>query len=68
VVEVHQDEQPPYVLVGMRDGIERVTLLCGDRCPTVQVGDYLEADGEKQNEQLFEAETISLTRGGKRVR
>jgi hypothetical protein len=66
VVEVHQDEQqdgqPPYVVIGNRDGLVKVVLLCKDQCPTVQVGDYLEAEGTKQNEQLFEATDVTVDR------
>jgi hypothetical protein len=58
VVEVHQDEQPPYVVIGNKDGLVRINLLCGSQCPTIRVGDYLEADGEKQNEQLFDATDV----------
>ena len=32
------------------------------------MGDYLEADGEKQHEFLFEAHNLTITRGGRRVR
>jgi hypothetical protein len=60
VVEVHQDEQPPYVVIGNKDGLVRVNLLCGDQCPTIKVGDYLEADGEKQSEVLFDATDVDV--------
>jgi len=29
-------------------------------CPSIQVGDYLSAEGEKQHEQLFDAIDISV--------
>jgi hypothetical protein len=61
VVEVHVDGEPPYVVIGMRDGLQHVTLACGDRCPTIRVGDYLEAEGTKQDEQQFLADEISVT-------
>lgn len=60
VIEVHQDELPPYVLLANRDGLVKVVLLCGDQCPAIRVGDYLEADGEKQHEQLFEAAEVTV--------
>jgi autotransporter-associated beta strand protein len=63
VVEVHQDEVPPYVVIANKDGLVRVNLLCGSQCPTIRVGDYLEADGEKQHEQLFDATDVSVRRG-----
>jgi hypothetical protein len=61
VVEVHLDGEPPYVVIGMRDGLQHVTLACGDRCPTIRVGDYLEAEGTKQDEQQFLADEIAVT-------
>jgi sugar lactone lactonase YvrE len=60
VAEVHQDETPPYVLIAMRDGVQRINLLCGNDCPTIHVGDYLTAEGEKQHEQLFDATEVSV--------
>ena len=62
VVEVHADEQPPYVVVANRDGLVRVSLLCGDQCPTIRVGDYLQADGAKQSEILFDATDVTVSR------
>ena len=64
VVEVHQDQLPPYVVIANRDGPVKVVLLCGDQCPTIRVGDYLEADGEKQHEWLFEATDVTVKRPG----
>lgn len=68
VVEVHLDEQPPYIVIGTRDGLERVNLPCGRDCPAIQVGDYVEADGQKQNEALFDATDITVWRDGKKVK
>ena len=68
VVEVHLDANPPYVVLGMRDGNQTVRLTCGDDCPDIKVGDYIEAEGVKENEQLFEAESVVVTRNGQRVR
>jgi hypothetical protein len=60
VTELHLDANPPYVVIGNRDGAVRVNLLCGDQCPTIKVGDYIEVDGENQNEQLFDAEQVTV--------
>ncbi len=65
VVEVHLDAEPPFVVIGMRDGLQVVRLACGSHCPQIQVGDYLEADGVKIDETLFEAENIKLTHPGR---
>ncbi|MFN8521472.1 MAG: hypothetical protein U0821_00005, partial [Chloroflexota bacterium] len=62
VVEVHPEATPPYAVIGNRDGLVTVVLRCGSQCPTIRVGDYLEADGEKIHEQRFEATEISTTR------
>lgn len=68
VIEVRLDANPPFVVVGMRDGAQTVRLSCGDDCPDIKVGDYIEAEGVKENEQLFDAESVVVTRNGQRVR
>lgn len=60
VTEVHLDANPPYVVLGNRDGAVRINLLCGDQCPVIRVGDYIEVDGEKQHEQLYDAEQVTV--------
>jgi hypothetical protein len=35
-------------------------------CRSIRVGDYLEADGEKQSEELFEADSVSIERRRRR--
>ena len=52
----------------MRDGRQTVRLNCSGGCPDVQVGDYLEAEGVKEHEQLFLADEVVVTRGGQPVR
>ena len=40
-----------------------VMFTCSSsECPSVRVGDYLEAEGEKESEALFLADTISIKR------
>ena len=68
VTEVNFIVDQPFAIVMMRDGPQKIILPCKGGCPDVRVGDYLEADGVKENEQLFYAENISLTRGGKKVK
>jgi hypothetical protein len=60
----------PYVVIGTIDGDQRVRLRGDARatCSSIRVGDYLEADGEKQHEQLFDADDVTIRRGGSRVR
>jgi hypothetical protein len=52
----------------MRDGLQRITLRCGEHCPKIQVGDYLEVDGEKQSEALFDASGVTVWRNGNTVK
>lgn len=62
VMEVALDATPPYVVIATIDGLQRVNLYCGSQCPSVRVGDYLEAQGEKQHEGLFDASEASVKR------
>ena len=51
------------MIIANKDGLVKVILL-GDAAKaagSIRVGDYLEADGEKQNEQLFEATDVSIS-------
>ena len=68
VLEVHLDTGLLSVVIGTRDGRQVVRLNCGGGCPDIQVGDYLEAEGTKENEQLFYAESVEVTHGGQFVR
>ncbi|MCC7372437.1 MAG: hypothetical protein IT306_28750 [Chloroflexi bacterium] len=68
VIEVNFIVEQPFAVVAMRDGPQRILLPCKGGCPDVRVGDYLEADGVKENEQLFYAENVTLTRNGKKVK
>ena len=61
VTEVHLDASPPYVVLANRDGPVVVRLFRGSQCPVIRVGDYIEVDGEKQHEQLFDAEQVTVT-------
>ena len=62
VVEVFLDAVPPYAVIATRDGLVQVLLNCEDGCPAVRVGDYLQADGVKENEGLFNAEDVTISR------
>ena len=62
ITEVHLDADPPYLVIGNRDGAVIVRLMCGDQCPVIRLGDYIEVDGEKQHEQLYDAEQVTVTR------
>ena len=62
VVEVHPEAEPPYVMIGNRDGLVKVVLYkdAAQSASGIKVSDYLEADGEKVHEQLFEATDVSV--------
>jgi hypothetical protein len=60
VVEVGPGTPPSYMIVGNRDGLVVVQLLCGDQCPTLRPGDYVELDGTKQDEHLFTATDVTI--------
>jgi len=40
--------------------LAQVVQLCGSQCPTVHVGDHLEADVEKIHEQLYDVDDLSI--------
>jgi len=69
VVEAHSEARPPYVVIANRDGLVEVRLLgeAATSAGSIQVGDYLQVEGEKQTEALFEATDVTITRNGQRV-
>jgi hypothetical protein len=66
VVETRCDDLWPAVVIANRDGLVEVKLLkeAQKACRSISVGDYLEADGEKQHEQLFYADSVEVKRRG----
>jgi hypothetical protein len=62
VAEVNLSKQPPEIVILTRDGRQTVQLLCGSDCPTIRPGDYVEVEGVKENEGLFHAEVVTVTR------
>jgi hypothetical protein len=69
VTAVTSEGDALVILIALRDGIQQVTLHCAaSGCPDVHVGDYVEADGAKENEGLFYADEITVTRNGRPVR
>lgn len=64
VVEVHPEAAIPYVIIANRDGLVTVLLLHDAALAkdTIRVGDYLEADGVKEHEHLFEADSVRVVR------
>jgi subtilisin family serine protease len=70
VMAVKCDADWPTITIANRDGLVDVRLVhdAVESCSSAREGDYLEADGEKQNEQLYDASDITLHRDGQRVR
>jgi hypothetical protein len=64
VTAVACEAAPPTVTIANRDGLVTVRLLgeAAKACGRTRVGDYLEADGEKLTEQLFEATDVNVQR------
>jgi hypothetical protein len=63
VLEINTLKDPPELIVGSVDGETVVRVLKTDEIAMngVHVGDSIEADGEKINEQLFEATQLSVS-------
>jgi len=68
VMEVDLSGAIPRVVIANIDGLEVVRLECDGGCPEIHVGDYLEADGVKENEQLFDAENVTVRHAKVRLR
>jgi CSLREA domain-containing protein len=62
VVAVDRDARPPTATIATRDGLQVVVLLCRDGCDEPRVGDYLEAEGVKEHEGLFYADSVTSRR------
>ena len=66
VVQVERTPEGLIVTIALRDGLQQVILACGSDgslCPSVQVGNYVEATGEKVHEGLFLADELTIHRG-----
>jgi hypothetical protein len=61
VIAVDQTANPPTITIANRDGnVVLVWIGPRDRFPTVKVGDYIQVDGEKIHEQLYEITDASV--------
>ena len=63
VLEINTLKDPPELVVASVDGLTVVRVLKTDEIARngVHLGDYVELDGEKQDETLFEATQISVS-------
>ena len=62
--EVPFPTHTPYLVIATHDGNQQLRLLYDTRnaCQSARVGDYAEADGEKQHEFLFDAHELTIRR------
>jgi len=63
VIDMDTLKDPPVLMVGGVDGVTVVRVLKTDEIAIngVGLGDYVQATGEKQNEQLFDATELSVS-------
>jgi hypothetical protein len=63
VLDINTLKDPPELIVGTVDGQAVVRVMKTDEIVRngVRLGDYIEADGEKQSEQLFFADSLSVS-------
>jgi hypothetical protein len=62
VLETRCDQAWPSVIIANRNGDVEVRLVkeAQATCQSIQVGDYPEADGEKEHEHLFDATDVAV--------
>lgn len=63
VLEINSLKDPPELILGSVDGQTVVRVLKTDEIAKngIHLGDYIQADGEKIHEQLFEATMLSVS-------
>jgi ribosomal protein L9 len=63
VLEIDTLKDPPEIILGSVDGKTVIRVLKTDEIARngVRLGDFIQADGEKLNEQLFEATQLSVS-------
>jgi subtilisin-like proprotein convertase family protein len=62
VLSVESGPDGLVITIGNVDGPVTIVLRCGSSCPTVRPGDYVEVDGEKIHEFLYEADGINVVK------
>jgi len=63
VLEINSLKDPPELVIGSVDGQTVIRVLKTDEIAKngIHLGDYIQADGEKIHEQLFEATMLSVS-------
>jgi hypothetical protein len=62
VTEVTRTPDGLVIVIANADGLVRIVYPCGSSCPTIRVGNYVQVDGTKDNEQLYQADEVTVTR------
>lgn len=62
VVSVTSGPDGLTIVIGNVDGLVTIVLPCGSACPTIRPGDYVEVEGEKVHEQLYQAQSVTVVR------
>jgi hypothetical protein len=60
-----EPDMTPYAVIGNRDdGVQKILLIrdAAKLCQSLRVGQYLEAEGEKQTEELFYADDVTIAK------
>jgi hypothetical protein len=60
VLDVGQDEQGGWIVIGSRETPLVVRLQCGAQCPTIRPGDYVQVAGVRESESLFYADEVRI--------
>lgn len=57
------------IVIANMDGFVRLRLIKGadKSCNSIRVGDYVQADGYKQHENLYDIDGVDIKRGGRKV-
>jgi hypothetical protein len=55
VVAIFEDPTDPLIVIAVDHGYLTIRLRCGARCPPIQLGDYVVAEGHVRSEAVFDA-------------
>jgi hypothetical protein len=61
VMEVARTPDGLTIVIANGDGLVTVVYPCGESCPTIRVGEYVQVSGEKENEQRYQADEVTVT-------
>jgi hypothetical protein len=61
VLEVTTTPNGLSIVIADADGLVTIIYPCGSACPAIRPGNYVEVSGEKENEQLYQADDVTVT-------